>query len=63
MYNLTKSERRLFDLTSLYWRFQRTGQTSFFIYDVYVPILLIVICWTCALIAYLLRNKVSFKLV
>jgi membrane protein insertase Oxa1/YidC/SpoIIIJ len=50
-------------MTSTYWRFQRTGQSSFFIYDVYVPLLLITICWALALIAYLLRknNKNALK--
>jgi hypothetical protein len=35
----------------MYWRFQRTGQTSFFIYDVYIPITLITLCWIAMIIA------------
>lgn len=61
IHSITQNQRRLFDLTTIYWRFQRTGQSSFFIYDVYIPILLIVVCWVCVLVAYLLRNKFSFK--
>jgi hypothetical protein len=56
MYALTKNERRLFDLNTLYWRFQRTGMTSFFIYDCYIPILLISFCWIIALIAKILTK-------
>lgn len=63
MYQLTKNQRRLFNLNSLYWRFQRTGMTSFFIYDCYIPLLLIGICWVLALVAKLLTryNGSNFK--
>ena len=36
----------------MYWRFQRTGQTSFFIYDCYLPVLLLIFCWISLLILY-----------
>lgn len=50
---VTSGENRLlFSTNSMYWRFQRIGQTSFFIYDVFVPMLLIVICWILMIIAH-----------
>jgi hypothetical protein len=61
VHDLVKDERMLFDMTTLYWRFHRTGQSSFFIYDVYIPMMLIVICWTLALVGYCLRDSYSFK--
>lgn len=63
VYDLTKDSRRLFNMNSIYWRFHRTGQSSFFIYDVYIPLLLIVICWITVLIGYILRrcNKNNLK--
>ena len=45
-------ERLLFSTNTMYWRFQRTGQTSFFIFDVYVPMFLIGLCWIALLIAH-----------
>lgn len=44
----------------MYWRFQRTGQTSFFIYDVYIPIILIVVCWIGLIIAHFSQDKKWF---
>lgn len=41
----------------MYWRFQRTGQTSFFIYDVYIPMFLICLCWIGMIIAYYAKDK------
>lgn len=41
----------------MYWRFQRTGQTSFFIYDVYMPMFLIGLCWFLAILAHFSRHK------
>jgi hypothetical protein len=55
--SLTSTQRRLFDMSTTYWRFQRTGQSSFFIYDVYIPLLLISICWALAIVAYFMRKK------
>lgn len=40
----------------MFWRFQRTGQTSFFIYDVYVPMILITLCWIGLAIAHFCKN-------
>jgi hypothetical protein len=40
----------------MYWRFQRTGQTSFFIYDCYMPVILIIICWVSLLIMYKIKK-------
>lgn len=56
MHDLTKNQRRLFDLNSLSWRFQRTGMTTFYIYDVYIPLLLITTVWLMALIAKILKD-------
>ena len=41
----------------MYWRFQRTGQTSFFIYDCYVPMFLLLVAWILMIIAYKGKNK------
>jgi hypothetical protein len=41
----------------MYWRFQRTGQTSFFIFDCYMTIFLIVLCWVGLLIVYKGKKK------
>ncbi len=41
----------------MYWRFQRTGQTSFFIYDVYMPMFLIFLCWVGVVVAYCCTKK------
>ncbi len=54
--SLTKNQRLLFDMTTIPWRYHRTGQSSFFLYDVYIPLLLIGICWTLVLIAYIWRK-------
>lgn len=50
-------------MTTTYWRYQRTGHSSFFIYDIYIPLLLISICWILALVAYCMRksDKNAFK--
>ena len=66
MYDLTKDarllegennpKRELFDITTVYWRFQRTGQTSFFIYDVYVPLTVISLCWLVILVRFIMRK-------
>lgn len=60
---LVKNQRLLFDMTTTYWRYQRTGHSSFFIYDLYIPLLLISICWILALVAYCMRksDKTAFK--
>lgn len=62
-YDLVKGQRRLFDMTTIDWRFQRIGASSFFIYDVYIPLILIFTCWTLAIIAYYCRksDKNAFK--
>lgn len=64
-HTLVQNQRLLFDMTTMYWRYHRTGQSSFFIYDVYIPLLLIGICWTLALVTYFLRkqDKNAFKTV
>ena len=61
MHNLTKTQRRLFDMTSIDWRFQRTGMSSFFLYDVYIPLLIIGIIWILAIVAKLLHRYAQFK--
>jgi hypothetical protein len=49
--------RALFSTDTMYWRFQRTGQTSFFIYDVYMPMFLISLCWVGLLIAHFSKGQ------
>jgi hypothetical protein len=49
---VSPTARQLFSTDSMYWRFQRTGQTSFFIYDVYIPIVMIVLCWLGMFVAH-----------
>jgi hypothetical protein len=49
--------RQLFSTDTMYWRFQRTGQTSFFIYDVYMPMFLIIGCWILMIVAHLCKDK------
>jgi hypothetical protein len=41
----------------MYWRFQRTGQTSFFIYDVYIPMFLIGLCWLGMIVAHFAKDS------
>jgi hypothetical protein len=41
----------------MFWRFQRTGQTSFFIYDVYIPVFLIMLCWIGLIVAHCSKKK------
>ena len=45
----------------MYWRFQRTGQTSFFIFDVYMPAFLILICWIGMYLSRYNKNKKWYK--
>ena len=52
-----ENKRVLFSTDTMYWRFQRTGQTSFFIYDCYIPIILIVTCWVFLIIAYKCKDR------
>ena len=46
----------------MYWRFQRTGQTSFFIYDCYLPAFLIGLCWIGLIVVYCGRKKKWYTL-
>ena len=39
------NNRTLFGTEEIGWRFKRTGQTSFFIFDSYMSIFLILLCW------------------
>lgn len=57
------TERKLFNIADVEWRFERTGHTSFFIFDTYLQILLIVFCWILLLIGYCInKNKpLDFK--
>lgn len=50
-------ERKLFNVQSVDWRFQRTGHTSFFIFDCYIQIFMIVLCWLLLLIGYCMNKK------
>lgn len=47
-----QQRRTLFDVNTLEWRFLRTGHTSFFIFDTYGVIFLILFCWLLVLIGY-----------
>jgi hypothetical protein len=60
--SLSKDHRLLFDITSTPWRYQRTGHSSFFLYDAYIPIAVISFCWILLLLAYLWKRcgKASF---
>ena len=44
------------------WRFERTKQTTFFIFDVYIPCFLIVLCWVSMIIGNcFLKKKAWFN--
>jgi hypothetical protein len=49
--------RQLFNIYSIEWRFARTGHTSFFIYDTYGIVIMLIFCWIILLIGYLLNKK------
>jgi hypothetical protein len=52
----------LFDTSSVNWRFQRTGHTSFFIFDCYINIFMIVFCWMLVIIGQcVIKKKKLFK--
>jgi len=52
----------LFDTSSVSWRFKRTGHTSFLIFDCYMNIFLIVLCWALVLIGQcIIKKKKSLK--
>ena len=52
-----RQPRRLFSTDSLFWRFQRTGQTSFFVFDCYMTAFLIALCWVGLLVVHRGRQK------
>lgn len=49
-------QRLLFDITTTPWRYQRTGHSTFFLYDAYIPMMLICILWLIGLIVYVGRR-------
>ena len=52
----------LFDAQKVDWRFQRTGHSSFFIFDCYMNIFLIVLCWALVIIGQcVIKKKKSLK--
>jgi len=55
--NNVYKDRALFSTNSIYWRFQRTGQTSFFIFDVYLPAFLIAVCWIGVIVSICCKKK------
>jgi hypothetical protein len=56
------NNRTLFDTSTIGWRFERTGHTSFFIYDTYINIFLMVLCWILLAIAhYCIKHKTTQK--
>lgn len=57
----TTERRSLFDMTTVYWRFHRTGQSSFFIFDVYIPLALMALSWILLLMTKLLKKYKCFK--
>ena len=42
---LPEESRALFDLGEVSWRFERTGFSTFFIFDCYMQVLIIICCW------------------
>jgi len=57
-----QKERMLFDSSSVDWRFQRTGHSSFFLFDCYMNIFMIVFCWTLVIIGQcVIKKKKSIK--
>ncbi len=46
------ARRMLFDVNQIQWRFLRTGHTSFFIFDTYGVIFLVIFCWLLLIIGY-----------
>lgn len=52
------SQRNLFEIDSIEWRFKRTGFTTYFLLDCYMQIILIVVSWALVFIARKLDGKV-----
>jgi hypothetical protein len=44
-YRLLNAERRLYDTSSTYWRYERTGFTTFFFVDCSSQLILIAVVW------------------
>lgn len=53
---LLQNRRALFDTNSIEWRFARTGHTSFFIFDTYPVIVMVVVCWLLVVLGYCLNR-------
>lgn len=43
------------------WRFERTGHTGYFIFDAYVPLLIIICTWIPIIVLEILSNKLKKK--
>lgn len=57
------SKRTLFDTSTVDWRFKRTGYSSFFIYDTYINLSLMVFCWILLAVAHcFIQNKKKSKI-
>lgn len=54
----SKLIRSLFDTDQINWRFQRTGHTSFFVFDTYMNVAMVVVCWILLAVAhYLIKDR------
>lgn len=54
--------RTLFNTSKIDWRFRRTGYSSFFIFDTYNNIFMMVLCWILLAIAhYCIKHKIQHK--
>jgi hypothetical protein len=52
----------LFNTSSVDWRFLRTGHTSFFIFDCYMNIFMIILCWALVIIGQcVIKKKKALK--
>lgn len=46
----------------IFWRFERTGFTTFFLFDCYLQILLLAFCWVLVLLARILSGRLRQSL-
>ena len=57
--NTSSSQRMLASTTfkEVDWRFERTGQTGYFLFDAYIPILMTILCWLPIIIFNCMPNQ------
>lgn len=58
---MTISNRTLFETSKINWRFLRTGHTSFFIFDTYINLFLMVLCWILLAISHYCIQLKNYK--